>query len=611
MTKFFELQNNRMKWLSLFSLALISTNVVSGQFGTTAPTSTTSAAPLTINGVYISRGFYQANSNSYTSIGIGTNSLGATTLNAYNNTAVGVNALSQSYDAVACVALGNGALRYANGSDNTALGANALGAVSNTGIQNVAVGGGSLGNNTGGNYNTAVGVNSLVTSQGGYANVAIGHAALYSNNASAYNTAVGYQSLKTLGVGGANTTIGSHALWTFTSGNYNTAVGCSTMVYKTTGDNNTVMGHAAYGSAGSGSNNCAFGYGSLGIGAGNFNVAIGSGATVSSGVDYQLSIQNVIYGSTMSSGTNGRLRIGSAPVAAVAGVLPAGVIAKLRIDGISGTTIAAVPSLQLDFVPINGGASPTPNPTGRYLFVDAAGVVAQAPIPANGVTTNTLTNPINTITSTVNGVIASAPAVNTVVNTISGLNALTTTVNGVASTPVTLYNLYSTNGIINGASTTGVNREVDMNDRNIWFKTTNSPTNGRIYIGSNATPTMFPIATGAYRLYVEGGILTEKIKVAVRASANWADYVFADDYKLMPLQKVEAFIKTNKHLPGVESAEELTKVGLDLGEMQAKQMSKVEELTLYIIEQNKTLEKQNAEIEILKAQVKILLGKSK
>jgi hypothetical protein len=100
-----------------------------------------------------------------------------------------------------------------------------------------------------------------------------------------------------------------------------------------------------------------------------------------------------------------------------------------------------------------------------------------------------------------------------------------------------------------------------------------------MYLGATS---VFPNTTGNYKLFVEGGILTEKVKVALRSSANWADYVFAADYKLMPLKEVEKFVITNKHLPGIDSASELSKNGLDIAEMQSKQMEKIEELTLYL-----------------------------
>ena len=89
--------------------------------------------------------------------------------------------------------------------------------------------------------------------------------------------------------------------------------------------------------------------------------------------------------------------------------------------------------------------------------------------------------------------------------------------------------------------------------------------------------------------------------VALAASAFWADYVFAKDYKLMPLSDVEKFIKVNKHLPNVLSAEDLVKEGIDLGKMQAKQMEKIEELTLYLIEMKKEIELLKKENSIIKA----------
>ena len=168
--------------------------------------------------------------------------------------------------------------------------------------------------------------------------------------------------------------------------------------------------------------------------------------------------------------------------------------------------------------------------------------------------------------------------------------------------------IYANNGIINQATTINSNRIVDLNDSNIWFNTSSSTTNGKIYLGASS---IFPNSTGNYKLFVEGGILTEKVKVALRSTANWADFVFADNYKLMPLTEVEKFVAINKHLPGIDSASELTKNGLDLAVMQSKQMEKIEELTLYIIDQNKTIEKNQKEMEELKLQVKALIEKTK
>ncbi len=107
---------------------------------------------------------------------------------------------------------------------------------------------------------------------------------------------------------------------------------------------------------------------------------------------------------------------------------------------------------------------------------------------------------------------------------------------------------------------------------------------GKISIGApSATP-------GSYKLYVKQGILTEKVKVAIDGTANWSDYVFAPEYKLKTIEEVAAFIKTNKHLPGVPSATEMVKEGLDVATMDAKLLEKIEEMMLYIIDLKQEVE---------------------
>lgn len=119
---------------------------------------------------------------------------------------------------------------------------------------------------------------------------------------------------------------------------------------------------------------------------------------------------------------------------------------------------------------------------------------------------------------------------------------------------------------------------------------------GGIIIGNNITA-----APAGYKLYVSGGILTEKVKVALKTSANWADHVFAPGYQLQTLEEVESFVKTNKHLPGVPSASELVaQGGIDMNAMFAKQMEKIEELTLYMIALKKEVAALKKENEALK-----------
>ncbi|WP_229365892.1 bZIP transcription factor [Fibrisoma montanum] len=138
------------------------------------------------------------------------------------------------------------------------------------------------------------------------------------------------------------------------------------------------------------------------------------------------------------------------------------------------------------------------------------------------------------------------------------------------------------------ASTTSGGREAaseSLWQRNGRYLT--SKDDNAVIIGSNVSKT--PVG---YRLYVQDGILTEKVKVAIKNTADWSDKVFAPSYKLRPLAEVEQFIQTHQHLPGVPSAEEVVKQGVDVGQMDAKLLEKVEELTLYSIQLQKENQQQ-------------------
>jgi hypothetical protein len=127
------------------------------------------------------------------------------------------------------------------------------------------------------------------------------------------------------------------------------------------------------------------------------------------------------------------------------------------------------------------------------------------------------------------------------------------------------------------------NAKVGINTTNPTAQLT---VNGTTLIGDPAIVTNLP---AGYKLYVQSGILAEKVRVALASSTAWADYVFGKDYKLMPIAQVANYISTNQHLPGVPSATEVSKAGIDMAEMDATLLKKIEELTLYMIEQNKQL----------------------
>ena len=92
-------------------------------------------------------------------------------------------------------------------------------------------------------------------------------------------------------------------------------------------------------------------------------------------------------------------------------------------------------------------------------------------------------------------------------------------------------------------------------------------------------------------LTVKGKIHTNEVKVDLLGAVA-PDYVFEPTYDLKPLAEIETYIKENKHLPEVPSAKEMEKNGVQLGEMNMLLLKKVEELTLYSIEQNKKLSEQ-------------------
>jgi hypothetical protein len=125
---------------------------------------------------------------------------------------------------------------------------------------------------------------------------------------------------------------------------------------------------------------------------------------------------------------------------------------------------------------------------------------------------------------------------------------------------------------------------------------------GKVIIGRASAPGTINSTESVanYNLFVTGGILSEEVRVSL--ATNWADYVFNDEYVLKPLAEVESYINENGHLPNVPSAAQVKEEGLELGQMTKIQQEKIEELTLYLIQQQK-------EIDELKSLVKELVKK--
>lgn len=101
--------------------------------------------------------------------------------------------------------------------------------------------------------------------------------------------------------------------------------------------------------------------------------------------------------------------------------------------------------------------------------------------------------------------------------------------------------------------------------------------------------------TDKYSLFVKQGILSEDYAIAPISS--WADFVFDEKYKLRPLNEVEHFIDKNKHLPDVPSAQQVETEGYSQHEMNKVLLQKIEELSLYIIQQDKEIQSLKRKLE--------------
>ena len=130
---------------------------------------------------------------------------------------------------------------------------------------------------------------------------------------------------------------------------------------------------------------------------------------------------------------------------------------------------------------------------------------------------------------------------------------------------------------------------------------------GRVGIGTGNF-----LSDASYLLYVKGGIRAEKVQLELSSTGGWADYVFAPDYKLMPLKQVAEYLKTYRHLPGMASEAEMkAEGGINVGKIAGQQQAKIEELFLYVIEVNKKVEHLQTELEQLRKENQSLRKQAK
>lgn len=355
--------------------------------------------------------------------------------------------------------------------------------------------------------------------------------------------------------GGNNTAFGVSALNQTTTSTFNTAIGSNSLVGSNTGGVNTAVGSNTLNANTTGSQNAALGVNALRKNTtGSNNLAIGT---------YALQ-ENLNGAGNLSVGTSslGNLKTGMNNVA----------IGTLALGDAGFTEVALGAALANRNAAIGFNSS-------RKLRVGNDNL---------SMGSNALFNLVTGNNNVAIGASALLNAANSSGNVAIGFAAgqLET-----GSNKLYIANSSTANPLIKG--------EFDNKNLKVNTGATVSSTVGFLAVGNFDAAYTMP-ASNSYRLIVQDGIITEKVKVALKSTADWADYVFEPSYKLMSLEKVEEFVKENKHLPNVPSAEDMSKNGLDVSQTSAKLMEKIEELTLYMIEMNKEIKALKAENEKLK-----------
>jgi hypothetical protein len=407
------------------------------------------------------------------------------------------------------------------------------------------------------NQNVFLGTQSGLQNTSGISNVFVGYQTGRANTTAGSNTFMGYQAGFSNTTGIANSIIGALAGYSNTIGSYNVFTGPQAGANNTTGSYNMFLGNAAGSNNKTGNNNLA-----IGDGAGNKNNAdqntyIGTHA----GFNNQSGSNNVFIGQDVAQNiTNGsnnvfigwRTNSSGANAATLSNAIAIGANAQVTASNAlilgSGVNVGIGNTAPANKLEITQGA----NGNSGLRFTNLTSAI----IPSLS------TNQFLTVNS---------------------------------SGDVVLALVGGTKGAFRTTADSSLSAGWNLSDKGN-LQNTNT---GGVIIGPeiNKTPQ-------GYRLYVADGILTEKIKVAVKNTHEWSDKVFETDYELKTLYQVADYIKANKHLPGVPSASEVVEKGVEVVKMDATLLEKIEELTLYSIQQQK-------EIDQLKQLVKQLLEKNK
>lgn len=369
------------------------------------------------------------------------------------------------------------------------------------------------------------------------------------------------------------------------SGNYSTALGYDA---DATGMYSVAIGKNVQ------APNTSFVFGRDMVASGSNSIAIGSGYSSSAILTNNVA-KSIMLGAGSSSPSITIRQTSAQDLPAFVGVGTTSPQQQMHINGntlISGSGKALLFSTSASTTDGNFGIKYTgsglnfyiPNNTNYLMYIRNNGYVGigtsspteKLEVSGNAKATNvTATSAVQSSTLTVTG--------NVTFNSLAGSSSKILTVgsNGLLSSA----DMSEVgDGMGNHIATTNLN----LNGKNIVGATNGT---GGIYVAQNGNVRIGAgTANPTKALEVNGAIRSKEVLVEV---ANWSDFVFDKDYDLMTLNEVESYIKENGHLPDVPSAKEVKANGVEVGEMNAILLQKIEELTLYIIELEKKIEKLN------------------
>ncbi len=205
-----------------------------------------------------------------------------------------------------------------------------------------------------------------------------------------------------------------------------------------------------------------------------------------------------------------------------------------------------------------------------------------ASVTARGVCWNTTGNPTTSSSKTTDG---------------TGAGTFTSSITGLSNGTTYYVRAYATNSV---GTTYGNELSFNAGSPTGW-----QTSGGNVYYNSGnvgiGTATSFDA-----KLNVNGKILAEEVEVISNIAS---DFVFDPGYKLMPITELEEYLETNRHLPEIPSAEEFSREGQNLGEMDDLLLRKIEQLTLYLINQDQILNEQTRIIQELMREIDLLKSK--